>query len=223
MPKVYFLSTDFTWKGGGRDLKRNSQLHYFTKGGNSIRWMSKVQNTVKSIPSSTNGCIRQSISYVFSGEFLWCCRSLYYKGSSPFLTLATELNQSGSSWPMNRMAEETYERERPIRLLYEGITQSATLQSISKSQGSWRIVYRSSHLWRLALKQKIKGKYLKHCTFATNVPKCTKISISFHVKITLRWKLDLFTTKRGTVNSVCKVSHFSDNKRDFLLGSFSSK
>ena len=80
---------------------------------------------------------------------------------------------------MNQTAEETYERERPIRLLYEGITQSATLQSISKSQGSWRIVYRSSHLWRLALKQKIKGKYLKHCTFATNVPKCTKISISF--------------------------------------------
>ena len=58
--------------------------------GNSIRLILKVQNTVKYIPCSTNAPISPSISDVFFGEFLWCCRSLYYRGSSPFLTLAAE-------------------------------------------------------------------------------------------------------------------------------------
>ena len=53
---------------------------------------------------------------------------------------------------MMRTAEETYERERPITLLGY-ITRSATLQSISKPQGTWRIVDRPSHLWKLPPKK----------------------------------------------------------------------
>ena len=134
--------------------EKEQQITLLCKRGNSIQRMSKVQDTVKYIPSSTNGPISQSISSVFCGEFLWCCRCLYYRGLNKFLTLAAELNQRGSSWPMNRMAKETYEREWPIRLLYEGITRSTTLQSISKPKGSWRIIYCSFHLRKLVLKKR---------------------------------------------------------------------
>ena len=99
--------------------KKEQPITLLYERGNSIQWILKVPNTVKYIPCSTNGRISESISYVFSGQLLWCCQSLYCIDLSPLMTLAVELNKSGSSWPMNRTAEETCEKEQPITLLYE--------------------------------------------------------------------------------------------------------
>ena len=99
-------------------MKRNSQLHYFTKGTtrSDESWRSKIQLNLSL--TLTMGPLAK-VYHVFSGQPLWCCRSLYCIDSSPLMTLAVELNKSGSSWPMNRTAEETCEKEQPLTLLYE--------------------------------------------------------------------------------------------------------